>query len=336
MSIYFFETNNEQQRYLTERLPGETLHFSPEPLKTASQAHEIAADAEIISPFVHSHLGVDVLDELKHLKMIATRSTGFDHINLPAAESRAIPICNVPTYGENTVAEHTFALILSLSRNIHKAYMQTASGNFSLTGLEGFDLKGKTLGVVGVGRIGRYVVQIARGFGMNILACDPVKDMTEAEWFGYEYTTLEDLISRSDVVTLHAPLTPATHHLIGSHNLPRFKRGALLINTARGELVDTQALLCALDDGILRGAGLDVLEGEEIFSEERQLLQNPNATDSSLKMALTNLSLLRRSDLVITPHIGFDSVEAVERLMNTTAANIQAFRAGTPRNVVHT
>ncbi len=336
MSIYFFETNDQQQRYLTERLPGETLHFSTLPLTTAAQASEIATDAEIVSPFVHSHLGVDVLDELKNLKMIATRSTGFDHINLPATESRAIPVCNVPTYGENTVAEHTFALILSLSRNLHKAYVQTSAGNFSLAGLQGFDLKGKTLGVVGVGRIGRYVVQIARGFGMNVVVCDPVKDMTEAEWFGYTYAPLDELLGQSDVVTLHAPLTASTRHLIGAHNFPKFKRGSLLINTARGELVETSALLRALDDGTLRGAGLDVLEGEEVFSEERQLLQNPNATDESLKMALTNLSLLRRSDLVITPHIAFDSVEAVERLLNTTAANIEAFRTGSPQNVVHT
>ncbi len=335
MSIYFFETDDHEQDYLTQHLSGEALCFRPEPLTTAAQARLIADDAEIVSPFVHSRLGADVFDALPRLQMIATRSTGFDHINLPCAESRGIPVCNVPTYGENTVAEHTFALILDLSRNIHKAYLRTASGDFSLKGLQGFDLKGKTLGVVGIGRIGRYVVQIARGFGMNVLAYDPVKDMTEADWFGYTYTTLEDLLARSDVVTLHAPLTSATRHLIGAHNLPLFKRGALLINTARGEMVDTQALLCALDDGILGGAGLDVIEGEEIFSEEQQLLLNPQASAESLKQALRNRSLLQRPDLIITPHIAFDSREAVERLLNTTVVNIQAFRSGTPRNAVH-
>jgi D-lactate dehydrogenase len=336
VSIYFFETNDYEQSYLTERLPGETLHFYAAPLTTAAQAQAIAADAEIVSPFVRSRLGPDVIENLPSLKMIATRSTGFDHINVPDAESREIPVCNVPIYGENTVAEHTFALILSLSRNLHKAYVRTVAGNFSLEGLEGFDLKGKTLGVVGVGHIGEYVMRIAKGFGMNLLAYDPIQDMTKADHFDFTYTSLEDLLGRSDIVTLHAVASASTRHLIGAHNIGQFKRGAFLINTARGELVETEALLSALDQGILRGAGLDVLEGEEVFSEEKQLLQNPEASEASLKQALRNRSLLQRSDLVITPHIAFDSVEAVERILDTTIANIQAFRNGKPQNQVHT
>ncbi len=334
MSIYFFETNDVEQAYLTERLPGETLHFREGPLTTAAQAREIS-DAEIVSPFVHSRLSADVIESLPDLKMIATRSTGFDHINAPDAASRGIPVCNVPTYGENTVAEHTFALILALSRNLHKAYVRTVAGNFSLDGLRGFDLKGKTLGVVGVGHVGEYVMRIARGFGMHLLAYDPVQDMTKADHFDFTYTTLEDLLGRSDIVTLHAPAEAGTRHLIGAHNIGQFKRGALLINTARGELVDTEALLCALDAGLLSGAGLDVLEGEAVFSEEKQLLLNPNASEESLKQALRNRSLLQRPDMVITPHIAFDSAEAVERILDTTVVNIQAFRKGKPQNRVH-
>jgi D-lactate dehydrogenase len=336
MSIYFFETSHFEQHYLTQHLHQETLHFSSDPLTTAGQAQSIAADAEIVSPFVRSQLSADVLERLPNLKMIATRSTGFDHINLPCAESREIPVCTVPTYGENTVAEHTFALILSLSRNLHKAYVRTIVGNFSLDGLQGFDLKGKTLGVVGVGHIGEYVMRIAKGFGMHLLAYDPVVDMTKADHFEFTYTTLEDLLGKSDIVTLHAPSSPTNRHLIGAHNIGLFKRGALLINTARGELVDTEALIGALDQGILAGAGLDVLEGEEVFSEEKQLLLNPNVSEESLKQALRNRSLLQRPDMVITPHIAFDSVEAVERILDTTIANIKAFRSGTPQNQVHT
>jgi D-lactate dehydrogenase len=302
----------------------------------AQQAHAIAHDAAIVSPFVHSRLTADVIASLPHLKMIATRSTGFDHINVPEAESRAVPVCNVPTYGENTVAEHTFALILALSRNLHKAYVRTVAGNFSLDGLQGFDLKGKTLGVVGVGHIGGYVMRIAKGFGMHLLAYDPVEDMTKADHFDFTYTTLEDLLGRSDIVTLHVPGSDATRHFIGAHNIGQFKRGALLINTARGDLIDTAALLSALDQGILRGAGLDVLEGEEVLSEEKQLLLNPKATEESLKQALRNRTLLQRPDLVITPHIAFDSAEAVERILDTTIANIKAFRDDAPRNLVHT
>jgi D-lactate dehydrogenase len=143
-------------------------------------------------------------------------------------------------------------------------------------------------------------------------------------------------LGRSDIVTLHAPASAETRHLIGAHNIAQFKRGALLINTARGELVDTEALLSALDQGILQGAGLDVLEGEDVLSEEKQLLMNPKASEESLKQALRNRSLLQRPDLVITPHIAFDSVEAVERILDTTIANIKAFRKGQPQNQVHT
>lgn len=336
MSIYFFETNDNEQSYISKHLPNETLHFRADPLTNATQAREIAADAEIISPFVHSHLGADVIEALPHLKMIATRSTGFDHINVPETESREVPVCNVPTYGENTVAEHTFALILALSRNLHKAYVRTVAGNFTLDGLEGFDLKGKTLGVVGVGHIGEYVMRIAKGFGMRLLAYDPVHDILKADHFDFTYTSLEDLLGQSDIVTLHAPAGWANRHLIGAHNIGQFKRGALLINTARGELVDTEALVSALDQGILRGAGLDVLEGEEVFSEEKQLLLNPKASEESLKQALRNRSLLQRPDMVITPHIAFDSVEAVERILDTTIANIKAFRDGKMQNQVHT
>lgn len=335
MSIYFFETNETEQRYLTERLPGETLHFHIEPLTTAEQARGIT-DAEIVSPFVHSRMGADVIESLPDLKMIATRSTGFDHINVPDASSRGIPVCNVPTYGENTVAEHTFALILALSRNLHKAYVRTVAGNFALDGLQGFDLKDKTLGVVGVGNIGEYVMKIAKGFGMHLLAYDPVQDMRKADHFDFTYTSLEDLLGRSDIVTLHAAASASTRHLIGAHNIGLFKRGALLINTARGELVDTEALLTALDQGMLKGAGLDVLEGEDVLSEEKQLLMNPNASEASLRQALRNRSMLQRSDLVITPHIAFNSAEAVQRILDTTVANIKAYRAGATQNQVHT
>ena len=335
MSCHFFEATPDEQHYLSQNLPGETLRFHSEPLTRVAQVAKDADELEILSPFVHSRLTADILDSLPNLKLITTRSTGYDHIAVPDAKDRGLLICNVPTYGENTVAEHTFALILALSRNLHKAYVRTVAGNFSLEGLQGFDLKGKTLGVVGVGHIGEYVMQIARAFGMHLLAYDPVQDQTKAEHFHFTYVSLEDLLGRSDIVTLHAPASPATHHLIGSHNIHQFKRGALLINTARGELVDTEALIRALDEGILRGAGLDVLEGEEVFSEEKQLLLQPEASADSLRQALRNLSLLHRPDLILTPHIAFDSAEAVERILETTVENIKAFRSGKPQNQVN-
>lgn len=321
MSCHFFETTPDEQHYLSQHLPGETLRFHSEPLTRVAQVAEDADYLEILSPFVHSRLNADIINSLPNLKLIATRSTGYDHIAMPEAGERGLLVCNVPNYGDNTVAEHTFALILALSRNLHKAQMQAVAGNFSLEGLQGFDLKGKMLGVVGVGHIGEYVMRLAKAFGMHLLAYDPVQDRTKAEHFGFTYTSLEDLLGQSDIVTLHAPASSATYHLIGSHNIQQFKRGALLINTARGEMVDTEALVQALNEGILRGAGLDVLEGEETVSKEKQ--------------SLLNRSLLHRPDLILTPHIAFDSAEAVERILETTVANIKAFRSGRPQNQVN-
>ena len=189
--------------------------------------------------------------------------------------------------------------------------------------------------MVGTGHIGLFVVKIANGFGMRVLATDPHPNNEAAELMNFKYTDLKNLLNESDIVTLHAPLTAATQHIIGHHNITEFKRGALLINTSRGGLLDTEALLRGLDEKILAGAGLDVLEGEEIFSEEKQLLGNPDTTNESLKTALRNISLLRRPDLVITPHIAFDSREAVERILDTTVSNILAFKKGEPNNLVH-
>jgi D-lactate dehydrogenase len=334
MGIYLFEVNQEDRRYLESSFFEEQLHFCEEPLTRLSQVEEIADKADIVSVFVHSKVTSEMIDALPHLGLIATRSTGFDHVNVAAAGARGIPVCNVPTYGENTVAEHTFALILALSRNVHKAYMRTAQGDYSLAGLQGFDLKGRTLGIVGTGHIGTRVAKIAKGFEMDVIAFDPQPNQAMADILDYEYTSLDDLLQRSDIVTLHAPLCSSTHHLIGEHNIHRLKRAALLINTARGELIDTGALLKALDSKHLSGAGLDVLEGENNLNEETMMRADDSVSREALVTTLRNLALMRRHDLVVTPHIAYDSREAINRILTTTVDNIRAFRHGAPRNVV--
>ena len=291
------------------------------------------ADAEIVSPFIYSKLTAERLAKLPKLKMIATRSTGFDHIDMAECARRGITVCNVPFYGENTVAEHTFALILALSRKVHEAFVRVRAGNFSLDGLRGFDLKDKTIGVVGAGRIGLHVIRIARGFGMKVLAFDVKRDNFWAEVLGFEYAELDDLLGRSDIITLHAPYNKHTHHLINRNNVGRIKRGAILINTSRGGLVDTEVLLKALDDGILAGAGLDVLEGEEAIYEESALLGDA-VNPERLRQALQNHVILKKPNVVFTPHNAFNSQEALERILQTTADNIVAFAAGTPKNIV--
>jgi D-lactate dehydrogenase len=267
---------------------------------------------------------------------ITTRSTGFDHIDLKAASEKGIRVCNVPVYGENTVAEHTFALILSLSRNLRKAYLRTVQDNFSLEGLMGFDLKGKTLGVIGTGHIGLHVIRMAFGFGMKVLAFDIKKQAFLSEVLNFEYVSLEDLLRRSDIITLHAPYLPSTKHLINKSNIGLIKKGAVLVNTARGGLIQTDALVEALDKKILSGAGLDVLEEEECLLEEKRLLENAETKEQWEKQqtALKNHELLHRDNVIFTPHMAFYSREGVERILETTAENIEAFFQGNCRNEV--
>lgn len=290
-------------------------------------------DSEAISVFVHDRVTPQVLGLMPGLKFISTRSTGYDHIDLAACRQKGITVSNVPSYGESTVAEHTFALILSLSRNIHKAYVRTAKGDFNLEGLMGFDLKGKTIGVIGAGHIGLHVVKMAKGFGMNVLVFDTRKDSFLEEIMMFRYATLDELLGNSDIITLHVPYSEKTRHMINMDNIGRIKKGALLINTSRGGLVEPDALTRALDEGILSGAGLDVLEGEELIKEERELLSKDFPADK-MKSLLRNHILMKRDNVVITPHIAFNSREAVQRILETTAENIIGYLEGKPRNTV--
>ena len=284
---------------------------------------------QALSVFIYSHVTREVLDALPELKIIATRSTGFDHIDLEACRNRGIAVSNVPSYGENTVAEHSIALLLMLSRKVHQSVLQMRSGRVDLAELTGFDLQGKTIGVIGAGHIGLHVIRIARGFGMRVLAFDVRRDPFLADLLGFEYATMDRLLAESDIVTLHSPLTEKTHHLLGREQFARMKPGAMIVNTARGGLIDTDALVEALESGKLGGAGLDVLEGEELIKEEKQLLQQPLDVER-LRMAVRNRVLLARDNVVFTPHNAFNSREALVRILEVTLANLEAFRAGQP------
>jgi len=326
MRIAFFEVKDWEREYLTERLPGDTTQFEAGILPS-SHASFLALNA--LSVFIYSHVSRQVLDGMPNLKLIATRSTGFDHIDLDACRSRGIAVCNVPSYGENTVAEHTMALLLMLARKVHQSVLQVRSGRVDLAELTGFDLQGKMIGVIGAGHIGLHVIRIARGFGMRVLAYDVHRDPFLADLLGFAYATMDALLAESDIVTLHCPLTEATHHLLGREQFSRMKRGSFLVNTARGGLLDTDALVEALETGQLGGAGLDVLEGEELIKEEKQLLQQPVDVER-LRMAVRNRVLLSRDDVVFTPHNAFNSHEALMRILEVTLTNLEAFRAGQP------
>lgn len=334
--IAFFEMKKDwQQDYVAKNLADAgDLVFDEKPVHDAPEA--LLKEAAVVSVFINSRADKPFLEKLPKTRLIATRSTGYDHIDVAAAKARGISVATVPTYGENTVAEHTFALILSLSRNLRRAYFKTRDSDFSLDGLMGFDLKGKTLGVVGTGHIGLHVIHMARGFGMKVIAYDVKEQTFLSEVMDFRYVSLEELLSASDIISLHVPYMPQTHHLIHLGNISKIKRGAVLINTSRGGLIETAALVKALDEGIFAGAGLDVLEGEELILEERRLLATADDKEawSKIQVALKNHVLLTRDNVIYTPHMAFYSVEAVKRILDTTIQNIRAFLQGRPVNIV--
>ncbi len=296
---------------------------------------EELGQVQILSVFVSHQCKEAEMNKLPSLKLIAARSTGFDYVDIPLARSRGIEVVYVPSYGENTVAEFAFALLLALSRKIPEAHSQvTETGSFVQGSLRGFDLSGKTIGVVGTGRIGLNAIQIAKGFDMNVLAYDPFPKQNADTDLGFRYVSFEELLSAADIITLHAPYNEHTKHMINIQSIYHIKRGAILINTARGGLVETSSLIKALEEGIIAGAGLDVLEEEGDMGDEAKLLDNPHPKIEELKNVLANNYLINHPRVIVTPHIAFNTNEAVQRILDTTIENILAFAKGEIKNRV--
>lgn len=291
-------------------------------------------DAEIISPFIYSELDRRVLEMLPAVKLIATRSTGFDHIDIAYCGKRGIVVTNVPSYGKNTVAEHVFALLLTISHRMREAMDRARNGEFSPMGLQGFDLAGKTLGVVGAGAIGRHVIQLARGFEMNVVACDVKPDEALARKLGFRYASFNEVIEAADILTLHVPATLETNNLLSHKEFSRMKDGVVLINTARGSLIDPRALIEALRRGKVAAAGLDVMPDEPMIREEAQLICSFFCNQHDLRNLVADHILLRMPNVVVTPHSAFNTREAIGRIVETTIENIKAFINNKPRNVV--
>ncbi len=278
---------------------------------------------DVICAFVHDDLSKPVIDALYDLKvkLIALRSVGYDHVDLKSAAGK-IPVVRVPDYSPYAVAEHTAALILSLNRKIHLAYQRTRSHDFTLNGLMGFDLHGKTAGIIGSGKIGKALATILRGFGMRVLLNDIVPDDAFAQQAGASYVDLKTLLQQSDIVSLHCPLNEETHHLINAKTLAMIQPHAMLINTGRGGLVNTSDLICALKGGALSCAGLDVYENEKAYFFEdfrNQPLQDPLLEE-----------LLMLPNVIVTAHLAFFTEQAVRRLVQITLENVHAFASGKP------
>lgn len=283
-----------------------------------------ASGAGAVCAFVNDALDRSCLEALARagVRLVALRCTGFNNVDLVAARALGLVVTRVPQYSPHAVAEHAVALLLALNRKIHRAYQRVRELNFSLHGLVGFDLHGKTAGLVGTGKIGRVTAQILRGFGMNVLTHDPAPQPEWAAAHGVTYVPLPELFRRSDVVSLHVPLTPETRHLIRHETLAALKPGVILLNVSRGALVDTTALIDGLKSGRLGGVGLDVYEEEEgIFFED---LSGQVLHDDELARLLTFPNVL------ITAHQAFLTREALADIARTTVANLTALAAGRP------
>lgn len=297
------------------------LHFLDARLDADTAA--LAAGSEVVCAFVNDDLGAGVLERLKAggTRLIALRSAGYNHVDLSAAAALGLPVVRVPAYSPHAVAEHAVALVLALNRRIHRAFNRTREGDFSLHGLTGFDLHGKTVGVVGSGQIGATFARIMLGFGCQVLLHDPQPDAALSA-LGARYVDLDELLAGSDIVSLHCPLTPTTRHLINPASLARMKQGAMLINTGRGALVDTPALIDALKSGRLGYLGLDVYEEEaDLFFEDRS--DQPLQDDVLAR-------LLTFPNVIVTAHQAFLTREALAAIATTTLDNVDAWQAGRP------
>ncbi len=342
MHTVFFEANGTEQKGLegliakTEAFNGVKVDFVPE--KLTEKNLDRAADANVISIFINSAINKDIIDKLPNLKLIVTRSTGFDHIDCAYATSKGIKVANMPAYGSRTVAEYTLGLILGLSRKILAASYQVKNGQgFDICNFMGFELFGKTLGIIGTGRIGLIVAEIAKSFGLKVIAFDSFPNTAQAQAVGFEYVALEDLLGRSDIITLHVPYNKSTHHLINKENVKKIKPGALLVNTARGEICDTEALLIGIQEKIIAGAALDVIEGERSLKEESQFFVERDAVSldsEQIKHLLEDHILIGRPEVFLTPHIAFFTAEAENEIISTSIGNIVAFLKNEDKNLV--
>lgn len=332
MKIAFFELAEWEKQYFEKEFVNSfEVFFSDKPL--SKDTIEPIKDVEMLVVFIHSYINKEILDQLPNLKFISTMSTGFDHIDMAECKNRNITVCNVPTYGETVVAEHAFALLLAISRRLIESVERVKSGNFSPNGLTGFELKGKTLGVVGVGSIGTNVIKIAKGFGMNVLAYKRTPDLVLEQQLGFKFVDMDMLYAKSDVITLHVPYSKETHHILGAEAFEKMKDGVIVLNTARGGLIENSALLAALHSGKVRGAGLDVLEEEPILMEEKELISK-DYDKAALLTVLQNHMLVSHPNVIISPHNAFNSTEALQKIVETTHQNISEFASGAPINTV--
>lgn len=327
-----YDVQEDEKAILANGLVGHACTFYDAPISL----NTVSEDAEVISVFVSSYVTKAMLDMMPNLKLIACRSAGYNNIAIHEAERRGIHVVVVPSYGEHTVAEYAFALLLTLARKVPES-VKTLKENiaFEPKSIRGVDLYGKKLGVIGTGKIGKKMISLARGFGMDVIAYDMYENKDDAHNLGFMYVTKEDLFRQSDVISLHAPLTPDTARILNEQAFALMKNNVYIINTARGELIDTHALLVALNNSKIAGVGLDVVEGEELVKERSTMIEGYSRESTKLlEESFYITSLLKDDRVILTPHIAYNTFEAVSRIMETTVHNIQNYFNGNISNKV--
>ncbi|OCT24857.1 2-hydroxyacid dehydrogenase [Pseudomonas putida] len=327
MRVLLFSSQHYDQESFTQAAASSALELHFQSARLTPDTAPLAQGFEVVCAFINDDLGAEVLQRLASggTRLIALRSAGYNHVDLAAAAHLGLTVVRVPAYSPHAVAEHAVALILALNRRLHRAYNRTREGDFTLHGLTGFDLHGKTVGVIGTGQIGAAFARIMAGFGCQLLAYDPYPN-PELLALGARYLELPELLRQARIISLHCPLTEHTRHLINAESLARLQPGAMLINTGRGALVDTPALIDALKSGQLGYLGLDVYEEEaQLFFEDRSDL--PLQDDVLAR-------LLTFPNVIVTAHQAFLTCEALEAIAATTLDNIARWAAGDAQNTV--
>jgi len=321
MHIACFSTKSYDRQYFERANKAFGFSFEFFENRLRPQTAEMAAAFPVVCAFVNDDLGKPVLDILAagETRLLALRCAGFNNVDLQAAESLGFSVVRVPAYSPHAVAEHVLALLLTLNRKTYRAYNRVREGNFSIENLEGFDLFGKTVGIVGTGKIGAITAGIFRGFGCRLLGFDPYPNQ-ECLSMGMEYLALPDLLGRADILSLHCPLTPATHHIIGHQAVKQMKPGMTILNTSRGALIDTSAVIEGLKSGQVGLLGLDVYEEEgDLFFED---------LSSKIIQDDVFMRLLTFPNVLVTSHQGFFTREALHDIAETTLQNIKEFQDG--------
>ena len=325
--IAIFSASREDKTFFEHELKGHQLSFHKAPL----DVDDIDPHTEILTVFVDAAVTAETIAALPELKLIACRSTGFNNVDVEAAKKHGVTVANVPSYGGTTVAEYAFALLLMLTRRMLEVVHESGWMVPDRERERGVDLFGKTMGIVGTGSIGLGVARIAKGFGMEVLGYDVYPRPAEAEKIGFTYCDkVEDLLAASDVVTLHVPYTPENHHIISRSHIGKMKHGSYIINTARGELIDTPALVEALRSGHVAGAALDVLESEFLLDPDKliELAGHSDTAKQTLRHAVAIAALQHMGNVLITDHNAYNTGEALMRLNQTTVNNIRNFLEG--------